>query len=87
MQEAGATANPELAFTLADGPEYIRKGLATRLGIDAFATRRSFLWGIGMNYFIEIAMLRTTIEAMAAAFRQTKLSLQEESDLIREIEL
>lgn len=58
MQEAGATANLELAFTLADGLEYIRTGLATGLDIDAFAPRLSFFWGIGMNYFMEIAKLR-----------------------------
>ena len=58
MQEAGATADLELAFTLADGLEYIRTGLATGLDIDAFAPRLSFFWGIGMNYFMEIAKLR-----------------------------
>ncbi|NTU53417.1 MAG: methylmalonyl-CoA mutase [Chlorobiaceae bacterium] len=58
MQEAGATADLELAFTLADGLEYIRTGLKTGLDIDAFAPRLSFFWGIGMNYFMEIAKLR-----------------------------
>lgn len=58
MQEAGATADLELAFTLADGLEYIRTGLAAGLDIDAFAPRLSFFWGIGMNYFMEIAKLR-----------------------------
>ncbi len=58
MQEAGATADLELAFTLADGLEYIRTGLKAGLDIDAFAPRLSFFWGIGMNYFMEIAKLR-----------------------------
>jgi methylmalonyl-CoA mutase len=58
MQEAGATADLELAFTLADGLEYIRTGLDAGLDIDAFAPRLSFFWGIGMNYFMEIAKLR-----------------------------
>ena len=58
MQEAGATADLELAFTLADGLEYIRTGLKTGLDIDAFAPRLSFFWATGMNYFIEIAKLR-----------------------------
>jgi methylmalonyl-CoA mutase len=58
MQEAGATADLELAFTLADGLEYIRTGLKAGLDIDAFAPRLSFFWGIGMNTFMEIAKLR-----------------------------
>ena len=58
MQEAGATADLELAYTLADGVEYIEAGLAAGLDIDAFAPRLSFFWGIGMNYFVEVAKLR-----------------------------
>ncbi len=58
MQEAGATADIELAYTLADGLEYLRAGLAAGLDIDSFAPRLSFFWGIGMNYFMEIAKLR-----------------------------
>ncbi|MFD7508717.1 methylmalonyl-CoA mutase [Streptomyces sp. NPDC059853] len=58
MQEAGATADLELAYTLADGLEYLRAGLAAGLDVDAFAPRISFFWGIGMNYFMEIAKLR-----------------------------
>jgi methylmalonyl-CoA mutase len=58
MQEAGATADLELAYTLADGVEYVRAGLAAGLGIDAFAPRLSFFWAIGMNYFMEIAKMR-----------------------------
>ncbi|HJZ32971.1 MAG TPA: methylmalonyl-CoA mutase [Hyphomicrobiaceae bacterium] len=58
MQEAGATADLELAYTLADGVEYVRAGLAAGLAIDAFAPRLSFFWAIGMNYFMEIAKMR-----------------------------
>jgi len=58
MQEAGASADLELAYTLADGVEYIRSGLASGMGIDSFAPRLSFFWGIGMNYFMEVAKLR-----------------------------
>ncbi|HMA73186.1 MAG TPA: methylmalonyl-CoA mutase [Xanthobacteraceae bacterium] len=58
MQEAGATQDLELAYTLADGVEYVRAGLGAGLGIDRFAPRLSFFWAIGMNYFMEIAKLR-----------------------------
>ncbi|MEO0470022.1 MAG: methylmalonyl-CoA mutase [Bacteroidota bacterium] len=58
MQEAGATADLELAYTLADGLEYLRTGLKSGLKIDAFAPRLSFFWAIGMNFFMEIAKLR-----------------------------
>ncbi len=58
MQEAGATADIELAYTLADGLEYVRTGLDAGLDIDDFAPRISFFWGIGMNHFMEIAKLR-----------------------------
>jgi len=58
MQEAGATADLELAYTLADGVEYLRAGEAAGLGVDAFAPRLSFFWGIGMNFFMEVAKLR-----------------------------
>ena len=58
MQEAGATADLELAYTLADGIEYARAGVAAGLGIDAFAPRLSFFWAIGMNFFMEIAKMR-----------------------------
>ena len=58
MQEAGATADLELAYTLADGAEYIRTGLAAGLDVDAFAPRLSFFWAIGMNFFMEIAKMR-----------------------------
>ncbi len=58
MQEAGATADLELAYTLADGVEYVRAGVNAGLGIDAFAPRLSFFWAIGMNFFMEIAKMR-----------------------------
>src|ERR1700733_2086553 len=58
MHEAGATAVQELAYTIADGDEYVKAALAKGLGIDDFAPRLSFFWGIGMNFFMEIAKLR-----------------------------
>jgi methylmalonyl-CoA mutase len=58
IQEAGATADLELAYTLADGVEYLRAGLAAGMDVDAFAPRLSFFWGIGMNFFMEVAKLR-----------------------------
>lgn len=58
MQEAGATADLELAYTLADGLEYLRTGIATGLDVDNFAPRLSFFWAIGMNHFMEIAKMR-----------------------------
>ncbi len=58
MQEAGATADLELAYTLADGVEYVRTGVEAGLDIDKFAPRLSFFWGIGMNFFMEVAKMR-----------------------------
>ena len=58
MQEAGATADLELAYTLADGLEYVKSGLAAGIDIDKFAPRLSFFWAIGMNYFMEVAKMR-----------------------------
>ncbi len=58
MQEAGATADIELAYTLADGLEYLRAGINAGMDIDTFAPRLSFFWGIGMNHFMEIAKMR-----------------------------
>ena len=58
IQEAGATADIELGYTLADGLEYIRTGIAAGLNIDAFAPRLSFFWGMGKNYFMEVAKMR-----------------------------
>ena len=58
IQEAGATADLELAYTLADGIEYVRAAIDAGLDVDAFAPRLSFFWGIGMNFFMEVAKLR-----------------------------
>ncbi|OLN23303.1 methylmalonyl-CoA mutase [Domibacillus antri] len=58
MQEAGAPADIELAYTLADGLEYVRTGLAAGIDIDSFAPRLSFFWAVGMNYFMEVAKMR-----------------------------
>ncbi|MBR7170158.1 MAG: methylmalonyl-CoA mutase, partial [Alistipes sp.] len=58
MQEAGATADIELAYTLADGLEYLRAGINAGMSVDAFAPRLSFFWAIGMNHFMEIAKMR-----------------------------
>ncbi|MCM3759820.1 methylmalonyl-CoA mutase [Alkalihalobacillus oceani] len=58
MQEAGATADIELAYTLADGLEYVRTGIKAGMDIDSFAPRLSFFWAIGMNYFMEVAKMR-----------------------------
>ena len=58
MQEAGATADLELAYTLADGLEYLKTGVAAGLGVDAFAPRLSFFWAIGKNFFMEVAKMR-----------------------------
>ncbi|MGM0532358.1 MAG: methylmalonyl-CoA mutase family protein, partial [Bacteroidota bacterium] len=70
MQEAGATADIELAYTLADGLEYIRAGLDAGLDIDSFAPRFSFFWGIGMNHFTEIAKMRAARMLWAKIVKQ-----------------
>jgi methylmalonyl-CoA mutase len=70
MQEAGATADIELAYTLADGLEYIRTGLAAGMKIDEFAPRLSFFWAIGMNHFMEIAKMRAGRMIWAKLLRQ-----------------
>ncbi|TGD59194.1 methylmalonyl-CoA mutase [Flavobacterium humi] len=70
MQEAGATADIELAYTLADGLEYIRTGLAAGMKIDEFAPRLSFFWAIGMNHFMEIAKMRAGRMLWAKLLRQ-----------------
>jgi len=70
MQEAGATADLELAYTLADGVEYIRAGLAAGLDIDAFAPRLSFFWAIGMNFFMEVAKMRAARALWSRLVRQ-----------------
>ena len=70
MQEAGATADLELAYTLADGVEYVRAGTKANLDIDRFAPRLSFFWGIGMNFFMEVAKLRAARLLWAKLMKQ-----------------
>ena len=70
MQEAGATAEIELAYTLADGLEYIKKGIDAGMDIDSFAPRLSFFWAIGMNHFTEIAKLRAARMLWAKIVKQ-----------------
>jgi methylmalonyl-CoA mutase len=70
MQEAGATADLELAYTLADGVEYARAGMDAGLGIDQFAPRLSFFWAIGMNFFMEIAKMRAARLLWAKLIKQ-----------------
>jgi methylmalonyl-CoA mutase len=70
MQEAGATADLELAYTLADGMEYVRTGLKAGLDADAFCPRLSFFWAIGMNYFMEVAKLRAARMLWAKLIKQ-----------------
>jgi methylmalonyl-CoA mutase len=70
MQEAGATADLEMAYTLADGIEYIRAGIAAGLPVDSFAPRVSFFWGISMNFFMEVAKLRAARLLWAKLMRQ-----------------
>ncbi len=72
MQEAGATAELELAYTLADGLEYLRTGIAAGLDIDSFAPRLSFFWAIGMNFFMEIAKMRAARMLWAKLVKQFK---------------
>lgn len=70
MQEAGATADIELAYTLADGLEYVRTGLAAGMDIDTFAPRLSFFWAIGMNYYMEVAKMRAARKIWAELIQQ-----------------
>ena len=70
MQEAGATADIELAYTLADGLEYLRAGVQAGMDIDSFAPRLSFFWGVGMNYFMEIAKMRAARMLWARIVKQ-----------------
>ncbi|MGC2857497.1 methylmalonyl-CoA mutase [Novispirillum sp. DQ9] len=70
MQEAGATADLELAYTLADGVEYARAGMAAGLDIDKFAPRLSFFWAIGMNFFMEVAKMRAARMLWARLIKQ-----------------
>ena len=76
MQEAGATADLEFAYTLADGLEYIRTGIKSGLGIDAFAPRLSFFWAIGKNYFMEIAKMRAARVLWAKIVKQFNPKLE-----------
>ena len=70
MHEAGATAAIELAYTLADGLEYVRTGIQSGLDIDHFAPRLSFFWAIGMNHFMEIAKMRAARMLWAKIVKQ-----------------
>src|SRR5579885_3196979 len=70
MQEAGATADLELAYTLADGLEYVRTGLHAGLDVDAFCPRLSFFWAVGMNYLMEVAKLRAARMLWAKLIKQ-----------------
>ncbi|HTT94386.1 MAG TPA: methylmalonyl-CoA mutase [Solirubrobacterales bacterium] len=70
MQEAGASADLELAYTLADGVEYVRAGIAAGLDVDKFAPRLSFFWAIGMNFFMEVAKMRAGRLLWANLMRQ-----------------
>ena len=70
MQEAGATCDIELAYTLADGLEYVRKGIEAGLDVDSFAPRLSFFWAIGMNHFMEIAKMRAARMLWAKLIKQ-----------------
>jgi methylmalonyl-CoA mutase len=70
MQEAGATADLELAYTLADGVEYLRTGVTAGLAVDRFAPRLSFFWAIGMNFFMEVAKMRAARALWARLVRE-----------------
>jgi methylmalonyl-CoA mutase len=83
MQEAGATAEQELAFTLADGLEYVRAALRQGLGVDEFAPRLSFFFGVGMNFFLEIAKLRAARLLWATLMREHFSPTQTQSLLLR----
>ena len=70
MQEAGATCDIEMAYTLADGLEYLRTGIKAGIDVDAFAPRLSFFWAIGMNHFMEIAKMRAARMLWAKIVKQ-----------------
>ncbi len=70
MQEAGATADLEMAYTLADGLEYVKAGIKAGIDIDAFAPRLSFFWAVGMNYFMEVAKMRAARVIWAKLIKQ-----------------
>jgi methylmalonyl-CoA mutase len=83
MQEAGASADLELAFTIADGLEYVRTACRRGLAVDAFAPRLSFFFGIGMNFFMEIAKLRAARLLWATLKRQHFHPQNPESMMLR----
>ena len=83
MQEAGATATLELAYTLADGIEYIKTGLKAGLKVDEFAPRLSFFWGIGMNFYMEIAKLRAARRLWAHLVEKNFKPKKESSKMLR----
>ena len=70
MQEAGADAKLELAFTLADGIEYVRQAIKAGLDVDSIAPRLSFFWAIGMNFYMEVAKMRAGRELWARIMRE-----------------
>ncbi|MGY5802886.1 methylmalonyl-CoA mutase [Rhizobium sp. LEGMi12c] len=80
MQEAGATADLELAYTIADGIEYARAGVAAGLDIDSFAPRLSFFWAVGMNFFMEVAKMRAG-RLIWAALMQKKFAPKDQKSL------
>lgn len=83
MQEAGATATLEMAFTLADGIEYCRTGLAAGLDIDQFAPRLSFFWGVSMNFYMEIAKFRAARKLWAHLMKENFNPKNEKSCMLR----
>merc|ERR1711936_451682 len=83
MQEAGATATYEMAFTLADGIEYCRTGLAAGLDIDDFAPRLSFFWGVSMNFYMEVAKFRAARKLWADLIKTKFNAKKEKSCMLR----
>lgn len=83
MQEAGATAQIEAAFTIADGLEYCRRGIAAGLTIDQFAPRLSFFWGVGMNFYMEIAKMRAARRLWAEYLQKNFQPKDEKSLMLR----
>lgn len=83
IQEAGATATLEMAFTLADGLEYCRTGLKAGMSIDEFAPRLSFFWGIGMNFYMEIAKMRAARRLWAELLKENFSPKKEKSLMLR----
>ncbi len=83
MQEAGATADLELAYTIADGIEYARAGVAAGMPIDSFAPRLSFFWAIGMNFFMEVAKMRAARLIWAALIKKNFVPTDERSLSLR----